>query len=87
MSFLAVDPCNPVKVTAQANLYPDISGQLGLARLYRDAGQISIAGMAAMNFDVGANTVSNGFLTGWDFPNLDRDRVGGLCREVLRWGW
>ena len=47
ISFGIIDPCNPVKITAQANVYPDpTSSQLALARLFRDATALAIGGMA-----------------------------------------
>ena len=70
-SFLTSDPCNPVKITCQANVYPDpATGQLALARLFRDSTALAIGGMATWQNDAGSNIVANGFLTAWDFPNL-----------------
>ena len=69
--FTCWDPCNPVKVTAQSITYPDAaSSQVALARLFRDAAALALGGMAEWQSDVGHNSVQNGFLVGWDFPNL-----------------
>lgn len=69
--FTCWDPCNPVKVTAQCITYPDAaSSQVALARLFRDAAALALGGMAEWQSDVGHNSVQNGFLVGWDFPNL-----------------
>ena len=71
LSFACADPCNAVKISAQANVYPDAaSSQLALARIFRDTTPLPTAGMAVWQGDANLNLVQNGFLTAWDFPNL-----------------
>ena len=65
--FLCNDPCNAVRITAQGIMWPDSVGQVGIARIFRDA--TAIGGMIEVNA-AGVNVVFPGMMLATDFPNL-----------------